>query len=402
MKKNIFYLFLVQTSNYIIPLLTLPYLLRTLGIEGFGKLMLGQAIIQYFILITDFGFNFSATKKIAQADKQQEINVVYTNTISAKIVLLCLSFIAYLISFFILELFEGIELLTAVLFFMVIGNVFYPVFLFQGLEKMKNIAWASIVSKVLMFIFLILFVRHENDLLTAAVVFAAGGVLPGIFSLYIIRKEGYASFDKFSFSGGIGELKDSWPLFISQISISFYSTFNVILLGYLFNPAIAGYYAAADKLRNAVQGVFQPIQQVIFPRLNKEKDKYKSNFINFSVIFILFSLLVSLLVFYLGQPISIMYFGASYIASSLLFKWMSILIFIVSIAIVFAQWGLISIGYEKILTKIYLLGAILHLVYSPFVVRLYGLYSMLGCVILTELFLTIIIIVFYLREWKRL
>ncbi|NDO80328.1 flippase [Citrobacter sp. NCU1] len=400
MRKNILYLYLVQISNYVIPILTLPYLLRVLGADGFGKLMLSQALIQYLILITDFGFNFSATKKIAQSKNQKEIDKIYTNTLTAKIILLALCFIVYAISACFIELFDGIRFVTSILFLMVIGNVFYPIFLFQGIERMKSIAWVSIVSKIFMFIGLILFVHHENDLLSAALVFAVGGLLPAAFSLSIIKKKQYVKYNGFKLRKGIKELKDSWPLFISQISITFYSTFNIILLGYLFTPTVVGYYAAADKLRNAVQSIFQPVQQVVFPRINKERNEYKNNIMKFGLAFVLFSFFIALSIFFLGKPISLVYFGSAYETSATLFKWMSILVLVISVAIVVAQWGLISCGYERVLTKIYIFGAVIHLCYSPFIVKTYGIYSMLGCVIFTETIVTMLMITFFISKWK--
>ncbi|WP_320715401.1 oligosaccharide flippase family protein, partial [Enterobacter bugandensis] len=61
MKKNIILLFFVQASNYLFPLLTLPYLMRVLGAENFGIVAMVQAWLQYIIIFVDYGFNFSAT-----------------------------------------------------------------------------------------------------------------------------------------------------------------------------------------------------------------------------------------------------------------------------------------------------------------------------------------------------
>ncbi|HCX7544895.1 oligosaccharide flippase family protein, partial [Escherichia coli] len=58
---NAVYLFVVQGVTYLVPLITLPYLVRVLGAQSYGVLSFSLAIIQYFILLTDYGFNLSAT-----------------------------------------------------------------------------------------------------------------------------------------------------------------------------------------------------------------------------------------------------------------------------------------------------------------------------------------------------
>ncbi|HAG9008625.1 TPA: oligosaccharide flippase family protein, partial [Escherichia coli] len=84
---NIFYLSLVQITNYVFPLITLPYLVRVLGVSQFGGVMLAQAVIQYCIIITDYGFNLSATKKITLANGKDNINSIYTSTFYARLLL---------------------------------------------------------------------------------------------------------------------------------------------------------------------------------------------------------------------------------------------------------------------------------------------------------------------------
>ncbi|MTC13076.1 oligosaccharide flippase family protein, partial [Providencia stuartii] len=61
--KNILSMFSIQGINYFIPLIMVPYLVRTLGLDGFGKYSIVIAIIQYLVIITDYGFNLSASRE---------------------------------------------------------------------------------------------------------------------------------------------------------------------------------------------------------------------------------------------------------------------------------------------------------------------------------------------------
>src|ERR1035437_2531234 len=84
LKKNFSYLLLLQNVNYIIPLLLLPYLTRTLGADNFGKITFAQAFVTYVILLTDFGFNTSSTQEIVRVrdDKEALSKVFWSTTIT--------------------------------------------------------------------------------------------------------------------------------------------------------------------------------------------------------------------------------------------------------------------------------------------------------------------------------
>ncbi len=77
--NNIISLSLVQGMNYILPLITLPYLVRVLTVHGYGLLTFSVAFMQYFLIFTQFGFNYSATQRIAEArdDKKERSKIFF-------------------------------------------------------------------------------------------------------------------------------------------------------------------------------------------------------------------------------------------------------------------------------------------------------------------------------------
>ena len=59
--ENFFYLSLFQVACYIFPLLTIPYLARIIGTEGFGKIAFAAAVVSWIQIVVDWGFNYTAT-----------------------------------------------------------------------------------------------------------------------------------------------------------------------------------------------------------------------------------------------------------------------------------------------------------------------------------------------------
>src|SRR5512140_3234133 len=83
----------LQAITYVLPILILPYLFRIIGPEKFGLIAFAQAFVQYFMILTDYGFSISATKEISLCQhRPSEVSKVFSSVMMVKMALALASF----------------------------------------------------------------------------------------------------------------------------------------------------------------------------------------------------------------------------------------------------------------------------------------------------------------------
>ncbi len=279
LRSNFISLTMLQTANYILPLITLPYLVKTLGVEYFGLLAFATATIAYFGILTDYGFNLTATKEISihREDKERVIEI-FSAVMSIKFILLLVSFALLLLLVSIVDKFSEHWEIYLLTFGTVVGQVLSPIWFFQGMEKMKYITYLNLLSKSIFTTAIFIFVQDKSDLFLVPLLLAIGSIVAGVISLYIIYKEFHVSFKIESKETLKKYLLDGWHVFLSRFYLSLYTTTNILLLGLMTNNIAVGYYSIAEKIVVAIGGLFDPINQTIYPYLAR---KYRESFNRF-------------------------------------------------------------------------------------------------------------------------
>ncbi len=329
--RNFFSLATLQGLNYILPLLTLPYLVRVLGAEKFGILAFSTAIIGYFIVLTDYGFNFTATREISlNRDNNEKLNEIFNSVMIIKSILFLVSLIimTFLIIFF--EKFNVDPLLYYLTFGTVLGQILFPVWFFQGIEQMKYITIISIISKVFFTIAIFVVVKHSSDYLMVPFLTSLGAIFAGIYSLILIRKNFKIRFKRQKVNVILGYLKGGSNLFFTSILSNLLVSSGTVILSFVSTNTVVGYYSAAEKLFRAIVGLFTPITQALYPiscrKVNQEGGA-KSYIKKMVLIIGGVALLVGVLITTLSEKIITLIYGVTFQSYSYILAIMMIWLF---------------------------------------------------------------------------
>ena len=267
--ENFFSLSILNALNVMLPLLTLPYILHVVGKANYGAYSYVYAIVQYVILFSTYGFNFSATKQISQnRDDVTAVTRIYNAvTVCKGLIALVLSIGLLLMSRWVFKDSVGTWMFIYGLG-MVVGDVFTPVWLFQGMEKMKFMTIVNASSKILFTILIFLLVRVSDDYQLLIFLNSCGYLLAGILSLILVRRQFHLRLHLSTWKDIRMQLKEGSAVFGSTFGMNLYRNANIIILKQFVADDVVGLYSAAEKVVKGFQSLISPAAQALFPHLS--------------------------------------------------------------------------------------------------------------------------------------
>lgn len=393
--KNISSLFSIQVASYIIPLLTLPYLVRTLGVESFGYLGFSLAIIQYCTLIINYGFNLSATSVISKIrDDKNKVSEIFSGVLIIRL----LAFIFCALSvFFVLLIFNMSENVSEIILAAMgipLGAALFPQFLFQGKEQLGLVSFARVLVQFSTIPLLFIFVNNSNDVWVAALISSLSSLAVAIYSLLLIYKRAWVVFTIPKIITLKKQLIDGWHIFISTVAISLYTSSVTVILGVLSGPVSVGYFVAADKIIKAVLGLYGVISNAFYPRVNSIVEKSKKNalklIIKLGVLLISIAVFCNVAIFILADYAVILLFGPGYEITANLLKIFSVLPVVIALSNLLGIQILIPFGYKKEFSKVLLISGVISLLVLLPSVLFYAEYGAAISVLFIELLVTLL------------
>jgi len=393
----------VHSVNYLLPLITIPYLARILGPANWGLLAFAQAFALYLNLILEYGFNLSATREVARAQGNKEtLSDLLSGVIGAKIFLIIACFTLSLLAKNWMGPFrEHPELFWGALFW-ALGQAFNPLWYYQGLERMRFAAALDISTKILATIGVFLIVRAPEHGWKVLFLQGSASFLSTFLSMSFAYRE--ISFRFPSVLSSVKALRLGWTMFLFRSSVSLYTVGNTFVLGLFVPGQIVAYYAGAEKLSKALVGLLIPINQALYPRLSHlaQNDKAQAARLARTSFFFMAGLGLAMgLIAFIGAPLwTRILLGPGFSQAVPVLRILSVLPFLIAMSNVLGIQWMLPLGLDSQFNKIILGAGLINIVLAVLLAPSYAHIGMAWAVVTAEVFVTASI--YYLLKKQKI
>lgn len=269
--KNILSLSVVQIANNVLPLLSVPVISRIIGPDKFGAINFAASFVGYFVLLIGYGFDLSATRRIAADPNNRELrNRVFSEVFYIQAALLLLSgfiFTGLLLS---VPQFKLESLLMIFSFLICISALFTQNWLFLAMQDMPKVAFFNLLTKLLFTVFILVFIKQKSDYVLQPLIIGVIQIGVSLVSFYWAYRKYRLRFVRVRMMEALLVLWTERTIFFSLVVVSMYTSTNVFILGLYQSPAQVGYYTAGQRLIIIIQSILtNPLSQALYPYIGR-------------------------------------------------------------------------------------------------------------------------------------
>ena len=284
MINNFSYISILKSLSIILPLVTFPYLIKTLGAEKYGIVMWAWAIAQILTVFVQLGFDTLGVKLVSE--NREDKKIISKILAQITIIKFMLFAVVVCIIFFLLLFAKFNDHKT--LFYTFIIFIFFesmlPTWYFQGIEEMKFVAISNSLTKLFFACSVFIFVNNSADYLVVPILCGLGSMLSLLFSILIISRH-KLNLVEIDLGEIINLTKESFIISSATIGTVLRDKLTIILLQIYSGPESVAYFDLACRVVNILLTPFHVLSSVIYPHIAKTRDvKFLTRIIAISLI----------------------------------------------------------------------------------------------------------------------
>lgn len=373
MKKKLlvdtFFYSIVQLSNFLIPLITLPYVTRIIGAENYGLLELAFVFSSFFVLAVKYGFEYSATRNISRNSFDlKKRNQLFWEYFYAKVVLLVVCILLFTYLTINVSIVANHKIVFFISFVSVVGDFLLPGWFLRGMGRVKTLAVFMFVGKLFGLPLIFLLIQEKEDFLFRVIITSGCHILTCLICFWYAIISFKIEPESPSLYKTVLRLKEGFPLFLSSVLILFSGNFNLIILENFgsFSLEQIGNYAAGQKVVQIIQNVVvMSVSQVFFPYFatlsNSDQSNLRQELYKCFILLLPAMIVGTVCLYYLSDWICSILFGSEFLFAAQFLQIFAILPFMYFVANTFLFQGVSNLASDKLVMYFYVIFAVLNL-----------------------------------------
>lgn len=392
---------ILTVSSFIFPLITFPYISRTLLVDGIGKVNFATSVISYFTMFASLGIPTYGIRACARVrDDREKLTKTAQELIIINLITSAITYAVFFILLFTVDRFYQDKTLLTVTSVSIILNTLGVTWLYSALEQYSYITVRNIACKLVSVILMFIFVHNTSDYVIYGViaVLASGG--SNLLNFINLRK--YISLRPVGHYDFKQHLQPIFIFFATSIAISIYTNLDTVMLGFMTNDTQVGLYSASVKVKTVLLAVVSSLGNVLLPRLSvyihdNDYSKFRealSRVLNF---LLLITIPLTLFFTLYVKDSIILLSGEAFLDASLSMRLLMPTVFFCALSGMTGNQMLVPLGREKAVMLSVSIGAVFDFVLNFFVIPKMGAAGAALSTLLTE-FLVLVVQTFFLKD----
>jgi PST family polysaccharide transporter len=390
--QNALSLYGLQIAEYVLPMITVPYLARMLRPEGWGPIIFAQAFSGWTSLLMEYGFQLSATREIARArDSAERRSEIVAGIMSANALLFLFLSAVSAICLFTVQAFRDRPDYFWWAFLIALTNGMKPIWYFLGVERMRFPSMVNLGGRVIYTALIFVFVTSPDK---GWIILALQGISSTLVALVLfVAMYRDIAWHRPNTARGMAALRMGWSMFLFRSAVSLYTTANAFILGLFVPPAVVSFYGGAERSNKAAQAFMQPLSLALFPRMSH---LIASNLARAAQVARRTLLLFGGLALVIGASVAMLapflipkLLGPGYDPAVPVFQVLAILLPLIAISNVLGVQWMLPLGMDSIFNRIIMSAGLLNIALAVWLAPRYGAVGIAWAVVMAEGFVTL-------------
>jgi O-antigen/teichoic acid export membrane protein len=254
-------------SSVLFPLITFPYIVKTLGVENLGRVNFVFAIISFAMLFSNLGLSSYAIRELSKTDVGMNKKNIASEIFSINFITMIIVYVSLSILLIFTDVFKDYRNLIAINSFVIFANFIGAEWINKSSEDFKFFSVLSIFVEFVSIFFIIFLVQSSSDYVNYIIVITASSSIPLIINIFHRKK--YFKLDLVFSSNSKHHFYGMITLFALLLSNLVFSQTDIVMIGYFYDNLQVGLYSFAYKIFNLINLLSASLVFVFLPTITK-------------------------------------------------------------------------------------------------------------------------------------